>query len=243
MSSDLSLPTPTIDESELPLYIPSTSVTRMTSETSTSITIDESELPLYIPSTPTKLWADTVAEHDKDNQEKFETNESTQDHKKQLCLFFLKGSCAFGDECNFLHEQQPSSVPLCSYFLKGRCKFGATCIYSHQPVNDRKYQNRGQDRSRIMRRRSKSPIIVRSSSSPQNRQHRERERSSNTQHREREMSGRGSSAVAPQYSRNKYTKPKRQVTICKECGGCLVNEDKCPFCIIDQQQQSKSDNQ
>lgn len=63
---------------------------------------------------------------------------------KKPCLFFQKGSCNKGNQCNFAHVMQdenldmpgsgatPSNNPgpkgkICRYFLEGKCNSGANC--------------------------------------------------------------------------------------------------------------------
>lgn len=49
------------------------------------------------------------------------------------CLFFLKGTCVFGDKCNLAHgEVNKHRIPVCKYFLRGNCTYGDQCLYRHE---------------------------------------------------------------------------------------------------------------
>ncbi len=52
-------------------------------------------------------------------------------HQK-VCINFVHGTCKFGDNCRFLHEEPPFCPHLANY---GNCRFGKTCRYSHK-LND-----------------------------------------------------------------------------------------------------------
>jgi len=56
---------------------------------------------------------------------------------RQLCHFFARGSCAFGQQCRFRHYGGPeleaggSGAQPCVFFAQGRCNRGAACTFSH----------------------------------------------------------------------------------------------------------------
>jgi hypothetical protein len=76
-------------------------------------------------------------------------------HKKQVCRFWLKGTCGKGDACEWLHVMDPEAMPPCSYdphctregcmykhgvqliknpcanYQAGFCSFGNLCKDSH----------------------------------------------------------------------------------------------------------------
>jgi hypothetical protein len=53
-------------------------------------------------------------------------------HRQQLCHHFQRGSCRFGDACNYKHDK--SSKRLCHAFAEGRCYRGDRCMYSHENI-------------------------------------------------------------------------------------------------------------
>jgi hypothetical protein len=77
-------------------------------------------------------------------------------HKRQVCRFWLKDSCAKGDGCEWLHANDPEAMPPCSYdpnctkagcpykhgvtvqknpcanYQAGFCSFGNLCKDSHE---------------------------------------------------------------------------------------------------------------
>lgn len=51
---------------------------------------------------------------------------------KQICNFFIHGSCHKGNECSFSHDaEQIKKTELCKYFLTGNCAKGDECLFSH----------------------------------------------------------------------------------------------------------------
>lgn len=55
-----------------------------------------------------------------------------------VCLYFLKGDCDFGDDCDFAHvsdqkmsKETQTEIPQCRFFRYGNCKYGDKCIYNH----------------------------------------------------------------------------------------------------------------
>ena len=79
-------------------------------------------------------------------------------HKKLVCRYYLKGTCAKGDACEWLHEINPDAMPPCTYnpctkqdcpykhgvkvsknpcanYQAGFCSFGNLCKDSHDFVN------------------------------------------------------------------------------------------------------------
>lgn len=52
--------------------------------------------------------------------------------KKEVCPFFVKGFCGYGDKCRQSHD--PAALPpkeVCPFFQKGFCGYGDQCIKSH----------------------------------------------------------------------------------------------------------------
>jgi hypothetical protein len=45
------------------------------------------------------------------------------------CVFFARGSCRNGDECQFSHDKGP--LPPCSFYSAGSCRIGNECVFSH----------------------------------------------------------------------------------------------------------------
>lgn len=122
---------------------------------------NEEKDTIDVPIKPSSSWAELSEELpiykerkqsqcDYNNNSKSTTETNLQDSEPKVCLFFLKGTCVFGDSCNLLHTlpENKSSVPVCSYFLKGRCKYQKDCIYRHEnPV----FCNRNDDRDDLRR--------------------------------------------------------------------------------------------
>lgn len=57
---------------------------------------------------------------------------SPHDHQP-ICLYFPRGLCEYGDNCDFAHVEssENDAPPVCRYFLKGRCRYGDGCIFLH----------------------------------------------------------------------------------------------------------------
>ena len=58
---------------------------------------------------------------------------------KQLCSFFLEGTCKNGTKCQYLHSNSLSSksVKICRYYSNGNCGRGKQCKFLH-PTQSRK---------------------------------------------------------------------------------------------------------
>ena len=58
---------------------------------------------------------------------------------KQLCSFFLEGTCKNGTKCQYLHSNSLSSksVKICRYYTTGNCGRGKQCKFLH-PTQSRK---------------------------------------------------------------------------------------------------------
>jgi len=76
-------------------------------------------------------------------------------HKRQVCRYYLRGACAKGDACEWLHEMNADAMPACTYepctrqgcpykhgikieknpcpnYNAGFCSFGNLCKDSHE---------------------------------------------------------------------------------------------------------------
>ncbi|OQR91810.1 hypothetical protein ACHHYP_04348 [Achlya hypogyna] len=55
----------------------------------------------------------------------------------RVCYDFVRGSCAYGDKCNFDHStvapvaKKPKKARVCNQFAAGKCRFGDSCIFAH----------------------------------------------------------------------------------------------------------------
>ena len=90
--------------------------------------IDETS---QLPKTDFKLvclWVpcSTEAEDELDRAQVFKT---------AMCKFWRRGTCIYGENCNFVHgeeEKQPLyKAKLCKYFQRGHCTRGANCTFAH----------------------------------------------------------------------------------------------------------------
>ena len=62
-----------------------------------------------------------------------DTHFQPDDKSTKPCLFFLKGTCVFGDKCNLAHEEvNKHRIPVCKYFLRRNCTYGNQCLYRHE---------------------------------------------------------------------------------------------------------------
>ena len=50
--------------------------------------------------------------------------------KKCVCLYWLRGLCKMGLECDFLHAHVQEKIPVCQFYTKGECS-NSDCIYRH----------------------------------------------------------------------------------------------------------------
>ena len=69
---------------------------------------------------------------------------------KQICKFFLRGTCKFNDLCVNSHDlNDKPKMPECQFFKQGHCRFGSQCIYAHTstpsaPCNSPNNDTKGQ---------------------------------------------------------------------------------------------------
>ena len=133
----------------------------------------------------------------------------TINRNRPLCLYFQRGLCDFGDECDFAHvESAEARVPICRYFLKGNCRFGEECIYIHSaPEDSRPNRSNRSDRSTRP-------------SGPSNQEH--------VPETSTDAEDQGKT------SWRKNSKKKDKVQICPACGAFYV--EHCAFCEGDQEQ-------
>jgi hypothetical protein len=54
---------------------------------------------------------------------------------KTICIYFQRGYCRLGEECNFAHGKRE-----CSYWKQGKCKKGDYCDFAHTISQDSKPQ-------------------------------------------------------------------------------------------------------
>ncbi|XP_029206276.2 LOW QUALITY PROTEIN: nucleoporin NUP42-like [Acropora millepora] len=47
-----------------------------------------------------------------------------------VCQYFLRGDCRFGDKCRMKHPSDETTT-VCPYFLRGNCRYGDKCHYEH----------------------------------------------------------------------------------------------------------------
>lgn len=68
---------------------------------------------------------------------------------EELCRFFQKGKCIYGDECDYKHDSDTvrtgKSEQPCSFFQKGKCKKGEECEFKHDGSESEKPEQRGMD--------------------------------------------------------------------------------------------------
>lgn len=65
-------------------------------------------------------------------QPQFKEPKNNQQQKE--CIYFQKGNCKNGENCEFLHvdnEVAPLRQKQCAFFLKGMCRNGENCEYVH----------------------------------------------------------------------------------------------------------------
>lgn len=182
-------------------------------------------------------------------------SKNTSELKQQPCLFFLKGTCMFGEDCDFSHTVTPTEkIPVCLHFLKGRCKFGSDkCIYKHE------YPPQVISQTSNITPASLSSSSLSTSSHPHN--NITQQSASTTSSRfEKPNSYRNATKPSNSYSSvvpNNATKNQvptkitttssksqqkkveqttlQKVKICDKCDGYLVNTGtNCPFCEMDQ---------
>lgn len=58
----------------------------------------------------------------------------------QVCVHFLQGRCAYGENCRKVHDVSaappgPTSNEVCTHFLQGRCAYGDTCYKRHEALD------------------------------------------------------------------------------------------------------------
>lgn len=58
--------------------------------------------------------------------------------KEVECVFFKKGTCRNGVDCQYKHTQVPI-IKECVFFKKGTCKNGVNCQYKHVQVQKETY--------------------------------------------------------------------------------------------------------
>lgn len=68
-----------------------------------------------------------------------------------VCRYFLENRCKFGDNCEYLHEYDPSKYPECPYaqytfqnntnLTVVNCQRGKDCIFKHTPRQIKECQN------------------------------------------------------------------------------------------------------
>ena len=57
---------------------------------------------------------------------------------RQLCKYYQKGSCRYGNRCRYVHEYTESHDELmdqCKFFQKGYCRYGESCHFKHTNNN------------------------------------------------------------------------------------------------------------
>ena len=63
---------------------------------------------------------------------------------KRPCLYYQKGKCVFGEQCDMLHEDvNRRRIPVCKYFLQNKCSYGDNCLYRHEQENPKHCQSKG----------------------------------------------------------------------------------------------------
>lgn len=135
----------------------------------------------------------------------------------QVCLYFKKGICVFGDKCDFLHDNESKEIPECKY---NPCMFGKKCIYKHSKQLKQKKSNK-----RLEFKGNDSDFITHSINNTDN-------NNSNVS-LTKQISKVKSIQLQPQKNKTPtkiVTKTKPTVEMCEECGEFLVNDDKCQSC-------------
>ena len=57
---------------------------------------------------------------------------------RQLCKYYQKGNCRYGNHCRYVHEYSESHDELmdqCKFFQKGYCRYGDSCHFKHTNNN------------------------------------------------------------------------------------------------------------
>jgi cleavage and polyadenylation specificity factor subunit 4 len=68
-------------------------------------------------------FEDVLLENDAENYGK--------EASKEICKFYLRGSCAKGKDCPFRHVRAEKAV-VCKHWLRGLCKKGDACEFLHE---------------------------------------------------------------------------------------------------------------
>ena len=77
---------------------------------------------------------------DLDNKPDFQKKGKSKIISGTVCRYFLEGRCKYGDNCDFLHEKDPSKMPECPNMKScvngvymDYCIKGKDCPYKHTP--------------------------------------------------------------------------------------------------------------
>jgi len=82
--------------------------------------------------TPGGFYQPTKSETNRDTQ-KSQLNFIKKDtgKRKPICIFFTKGKCKKGNNCDFIHDVTHYKKSVCKYFEKGSCRKGDDCTFLH----------------------------------------------------------------------------------------------------------------
>lgn len=50
--------------------------------------------------------------------ESIRTDKNTHKTKQKVCMFWKKGKCKYGDQCDYLHADIDEKLPICSFLKK-----------------------------------------------------------------------------------------------------------------------------